>query len=99
MLSLLCVPAFPPPAAKADSPTGPLHDALGGPLIQNSEIDPTVFIDDDGQAYLYYGNPNLWYVRLNADMISYSGSPTQIPLTTAGFGTRTGDANRPTLYE
>ncbi|WP_419707442.1 RICIN domain-containing protein [Promicromonospora sp. NFX87] len=83
----------------SDSPTGPFRDAIGGPLIQNAEIDPTVFIDDDGQAYLYYGNPNLWYVRLNADMISYSGSPTQIPLTTAGYGTRTGDANRPTLYE
>ncbi|NUO56930.1 MAG: family 43 glycosylhydrolase [Hamadaea sp.] len=83
----------------ADSPTGPFRDALGRPLIQNAEIDPTVYIDDDGQAYLYYGNPHLWYVRLNADMISYSGSPTQIPLTTAGFGTRTGDANRPTLYE
>lgn len=83
----------------SDSPTGPFRDAIGGPLIRNSEIDPTVFIDDDGQAYLYYGNPNLWYVRLNADMISYSGSPTQIPLTTAGFGTRTGDATRPTLYE
>jgi arabinoxylan arabinofuranohydrolase len=83
----------------SDSPTGPFRDAIGGPLIRNSEIDPTVFIDDDGQAYLYYGNPNLWYVRLNADMISYSGSPTQIPLTTAGFGTRTGDTARPTLYE
>jgi len=83
----------------SDSPTGPFRDALGHPLIQNAEIDPTVYIDDDGQAYLYYGNPNLWYVRLNADMISYSGSPAQIPLTTAGFGTRTGDANRPTLYE
>ena len=65
---------------------------IGRPLVENGEIDPTVFIDDDGQAYLYWGNPNLWYVRLNADMISYSGSPTQIPLTTAGFGTRTGDA-------
>ncbi|MFC5663818.1 glycoside hydrolase family 43 protein [Kitasatospora misakiensis] len=83
----------------SDSPTGPFRDAIGGPLIQNAEIDPTVFIDDDGQAYLYYGNPRLWYVRLNADMTSYSGSPTQIPLTTAGFGTRTGDANRPTQYE
>ncbi|MEV6212538.1 glycoside hydrolase family 43 protein [Kitasatospora sp. NPDC051914] len=83
----------------SDSPTGPFRDAIGAPLIQNSEIDPTVFIDDNGQAYLYYGNPRLWYVRLNADMVSYSGSPTQIPLTTAGFGTRTGDANRPTLYE
>src|SRR5688572_9743183 len=83
----------------ADSPTGPFRDALGRPLIQNAEIDPSVFIDDDGQAYLYYGNPRLWYVRLNADMISFSGSPTQVPLTTAGFGTRTGDPNRPTLYE
>ncbi|QYC44226.1 Arabinoxylan arabinofuranohydrolase precursor [Nonomuraea coxensis DSM 45129] len=81
------------------SPTGPFTDAIGRPLVRNGEIDPTVFIDDDGQAYLYWGNPNLWYVRLNADMISYSGSPTQIPLTTAGFGTRTGNASRPTLYE
>lgn len=83
----------------ADSPTGPFRDALGRPLVGNGEIDPTVLIDDDGQAYLYWGNPRLWYVRLNADMISYAGSPTQIPLTTAGFGTRTGDPNRPTLYE
>ncbi|WP_433605528.1 family 43 glycosylhydrolase [Dactylosporangium sp. CA-139114] len=83
----------------ADNPTGPFRDALGRPLIQNSEIDPTVFIDDDGQAYLYYGNPHLWYVKLNADMISTSGSPAQIPLTTAGFGTRTGNTSRPTLFE
>ncbi len=83
----------------ADSPTGPFRDAIGRPLVGNGEIDPTVMIDDGGQAYLYWGNPHLWYVRLNADMISYSGSPTQIPLTTAGFGTRTGDANRPTLFE
>lgn len=83
----------------SDSPTGPFRDALGRPLVSTNEIDPTVLIDDDGQAYLYWGNPNLWYVRLNADMISYSGSPTRIPLTAAGFGTRTGNASRPTLYE
>ena len=85
--------------AVADSPTGPFRDALGRPLADTNEIDPSVFIDDDGQAYLYWGNPNLWYVKLNPDMISYPGSPTKIPLSTAGFGTRTGDANRPTLYE
>ena len=85
--------------AVSDSPTGPFRDALGHPLVENSEIDPTVFIDDDGQAYLYWGNPNLWYVRLNADMISFSGGVNQIPLTTAGFGTRTGNPSRPTLYE
>lgn len=85
--------------AVSDSPTGPFHDALGHPLVGNGQIDPTVFIDDDGQAYLYWGNPDLWYVKLNTDMTSYSGSPTKIQLTTAGFGTRTGDANRPTLFE
>ncbi|MEV4475863.1 family 43 glycosylhydrolase [Nonomuraea sp. NPDC049504] len=85
--------------AVSDSPTGPFRDALGRPLVGNGEIDPNVFIDDDGQAYLYWGNPRLWYVRLNQDMISYSGSPTQIPLTTAGFGTRPGNTSRPTLYE
>ncbi|ELP62752.1 hypothetical protein STRTUCAR8_03163 [Streptomyces turgidiscabies Car8] len=85
--------------AVSDSPTGPFRDALGHPLVENGEFDPTVFIDYDGQAYLYWGHPNLWYVRLNTDMTSYSGSPTRIPLTTAGFGTRIGDANRPPLFE
>ncbi|MFI5894487.1 family 43 glycosylhydrolase [Actinoplanes sp. NPDC051513] len=85
--------------AVSNSPTGPFTDAIGRPLVSNGQIDPTVFVDDDGQAYLYWGNPDLWYVRLNADMTSYSGSPTKITLTTAGFGARTGDANRPTLFE
>ncbi|MET8847920.1 glycoside hydrolase family 43 protein [Amycolatopsis sp. NPDC004625] len=83
----------------ADSPTGPFHDAIGRPLVENGEIDPTVFIDDNGQAYLYWGNPNLWYVRLNADMTSFSGGVNQIPLTTAGFGTRPNGGSRPTMYE
>nr|WP_320058160.1 glycoside hydrolase family 43 protein [uncultured Bacteroides sp.] len=59
----------------SDSPYGPFKDPIGKPLIKNSahDIDPTVLIDDDGQAYLYWGNPNLYYVKLNEDMISYSG--------------------------
>jgi len=66
--------------AVADSPLGPFKDALGHPLIAKAvgNIDPTVFIDDDGQAYLYWGNPNLWYVKLNKDMISYSGEIVKI---------------------
>ena len=71
--------------AVSDSPTGPFRDALGRPLVENGEIDPTVFIDDDGQAYLYWGNPNLWYVRLNADMISYSGSADPDPADHRGL--------------
>jgi hypothetical protein len=58
--------------AVSDSPTGPFKDALGKPLLTGyGYIDPTVFIDDDGQAYLYWGNPNLWHVKLNEDMVSY----------------------------
>ncbi|MEK7391848.1 MAG: glycoside hydrolase family 43 protein [Fibrobacterota bacterium] len=61
--------------AVADKPEGPFKDAAGKPLASAvGYIDPTVFIDDDGQAYLYFGNPDLYMVKLNADMISISGS-------------------------
>ncbi len=58
-----------------------------------------MFIDTDGQAYLFWGNPKLYWVKLNADMVSYSGSVNVTNMTTAQFGTRTGDANRATTYE
>ncbi|WP_010243043.1 family 43 glycosylhydrolase [Acetivibrio cellulolyticus] len=67
--------------AVSDSPTGPFKDAIGKPLITNNgaqDIDPTVFIDDNGQAYLYWGNSELYYVKLNEDMISYSGSVVKV---------------------
>jgi arabinoxylan arabinofuranohydrolase len=63
----------------SNSPYGPFTDPLGKPLITNSEIDPTVMIDNDGQAYLYFGNPDCRYVKLNQDMISYSGSVVLLP--------------------
>jgi beta-xylosidase len=62
--------------AVGDTPTGPFKDAIGKPLFDNGKwdnIDPTVFIDTDGQAYLYWGNPRLYYARLNEDMISLKG--------------------------
>ena len=61
--------------AVANSPYGPFKDALGHPLIDRAtgNIDPTAFVDDDGQAYLYWGNPEVWYIKLNRDMISHSG--------------------------
>ena len=58
----------------SDKATGPFVDAIGKPLVDEgdwNDIDPTVFIDDDGQAYLYFGNPSLRYVKLNEDMLSY----------------------------
>ncbi len=83
-----------------NSPTGPFTDPLGKALIGtgSGNIDPTVFIDDDGQAYLYWGNPDLKYVKLNTDMISYPGTPTTVSLTTAGFGVRS-NTDRATAYE
>lgn len=56
----------------ADRPEGPYHDVIGKPLVPGSWgfIDPSVFIDEDGQAYLFWGNNGLWYAKLNEDMIS-----------------------------
>jgi len=64
--------------AVATDPAGPFTDPIGKELVSNGSmaIDPTVFIDDDGQAYLYWGNGNLRFVKLNSDMISTSGSVT-----------------------
>lgn len=88
--------------AVADSPYGPFYDALGKPLVSSGkgDIDPTVMIDNDGQAYLYWGNPFCYYVKLNEDMISYSGDIVRVPMTEESFGKREGNvAERPTLYE
>jgi hypothetical protein len=38
--------------ATGDSPSGPFKD-IGHPIAGTTGIDPAVFIDDDGQAYLY----------------------------------------------
>jgi MYXO-CTERM domain-containing protein len=70
--------------ATSDKPTGPFVDAIGAPLIDNPkstvDIDPTVFVDTDGQAYLYWGHqPPLFYVKLNSDMVSYSGGIVELP--------------------
>ncbi|MER5754693.1 family 43 glycosylhydrolase [Streptomyces sp. NPDC002088] len=66
--------------AVADSPAGPFKDALGKPLVakggawSGQMIDPAVFTDDDGQAYLYWGNGHGYVVPLNDDMVSFDAS-------------------------
>ena len=75
--------------AVGDSPTGPFKDALGKPLFENGSwdhIDPTVFIDDDDQAWLMWGNPQCYYLKLNRDMISYEGELGKLPMTEEAFG-------------
>jgi len=75
--------------AVGDSPTGPFRDAIGKPLFENGSwdhIDPTVLIDDDGQAWLMWGNPQCYYLKLNEDMISYSGELGRLDMTEEAFG-------------
>lgn len=77
--------------AVADKPEGPYVDPLGHPLVDSSTpngsvqwiFDPSVFIDDDGQAYLYFGGGgpgNARVIKLNDDMISTSGSAISIDI-------------------
>jgi beta-xylosidase len=76
--------------AVADKPTGPFKDARGSALITNDmttetsiswdDIDPTVFIDDNGQAWLFWGNTVLHYVKLKENMIEMDGPIKTISL-------------------
>lgn len=69
--------------ARADRPEGPYKDVLGKPLLTNADckgathswvcIDPAVFIDDDGQAYIFWGNKNPYYAKLKHNMIEIDG--------------------------
>ena len=72
----------------ADKPEGPYKDVLGKPLAGPNwdYIDPTVIIDDDGQAWLMFGNPKCYYVKLKEDMVTFDGQIKEFPMTTEAFG-------------
>lgn len=70
--------------AVSDSPNGPFVDPRGMPMILLEDtakykdhswrnIDPAVFIDDDGRAFLYWGNKQLWWVELEPDLVHLKG--------------------------
>ncbi len=80
--------------AVGDSPLGPFTDALGHPLIDNTvanhsafDIDPTVLVDDDGQAYIYWGS----FSSPRAAKLK----PNMIELDELGDGGSGGDATGP----
>ncbi len=77
--------------AVSDSPLGPFVDARGTALVTNDmttersksfwdDIDPTVFIDGDGQAYLCWGNNQCYYAKLKENMIELDGPIIPIDL-------------------
>ena len=69
--------------AVSDSPTGPFKDALGKALVSNDmttdteidwdDLDPAVFIDEDGEAYLFWGNTKPRYAKLKDNMVELDG--------------------------
>jgi arabinoxylan arabinofuranohydrolase len=81
--------------ATAPSPTGPFTDPLGKSLVSHSTpgvqparnmwlFDPGAFIDDDGQAYLYFGgngDNNVRAAKLNRDMTSLDGEVIKMSAT------------------
>ena len=97
--------------AVADDPGGPFVDALGEPLIDRHTpgvedvdwiFDPACFVDEDGQAYLYFGGgepdtgDNARVIRLGDDMVSLADeAATPIPAPDffeASFMHRHGDS-------
>ncbi len=78
--------------AVSDSPTGPFKPARedGSPLISddmtpdshrpNADIDPTVFIDDDGTPWMAWGNGDCYMVRLKRNMTELDGEVRKVPL-------------------
>jgi hypothetical protein len=75
--------------ATSSSPTGRFRDAIGKAMITKSMpncnvqwlFDPCIFIDDDGQAYIYFGGGgpgNARVMRVNSDMTSVSGDAVTI---------------------
>jgi arabinoxylan arabinofuranohydrolase len=77
------------------NPAGPFTDPLGKELISHGTpgvqpstnmwlFDPGVFIDDNGQAYMYFGGNDDYNVRaakLNRDMISLDGEVIKLHAT------------------
>jgi beta-xylosidase len=70
--------------AVAEHPAGPFRDAIGKPLISEyhfgaQPIDAHAFLDDDGQAYLYYGGwKRCVVVRLEDNMTETTGEFREI---------------------
>ena len=66
--------------AVSDNPLGPFTDAIGAPLVHDemtdngqrgwwNDFDPTVLIDDDGTAWLCWGNGTCFMAKLKENMI------------------------------
>jgi hypothetical protein len=60
--------------AVADAPEGP-YTPEPEPIKNVKGIDPNVFIDDDGQAYLYWSARHIFGARLSENMLEIESPP------------------------
>jgi len=60
--------------AVADKPTGPFVPQAT-PIGNVRGIDPNVFIDKDGQAYLYWSQGNIYGAKLKENMLELASEP------------------------
>lgn len=84
--------------AVADVPWGPYRDARGFALVTNdmigalpgsmNNLDPSVMLDDRGQAYLFWGNGQAYYARLNDSMTELDGPIRKLDLPHFQEGSR-----------
>lgn len=76
--------------AVSNNPAGPFHDRRGSALIthdmlpatdnEKANLDPSVLVDDDGQAYIFWGNGICYYARLKENMMELDGDIQTIEL-------------------
>lgn len=60
--------------AIADSPTGPFVPQASA-IEKVNGIDPNVFVDKDGQAYLYWSQGEIYGAKLKANMLELDSEP------------------------
>lgn len=77
-----CVPDGRCGVAVSDCPYGPFKDV--GPIAHVTMIDPAVLMDDDGQAYLYWGQfDGVRVAKLKENMIEIDTETITQPLSVA----------------
>src|SRR5699024_6936573 len=80
--------------AISDKPHGPFIPQPA-PIKGVHGIDPNIFVDKDGQAYLFYALGNIYGVKLKDNMLELAGKPKIIQ----GLPTDKGLKEGPFLFE
>lgn len=81
--------------AVADSPYGPFKDAIEKPLLTNANcpgtdhswacIDPAIYQDEEGNAWIYWGNRRCFMAKLKSNMIEIDGEVKDITPAGSNF--------------